>query len=132
MQSYVWFKLEFSQICFNIGKGYRQGDPISPYLFNMCVEAMGIMIRQNRHIKGIHIQRDFCLFQYAEDTIMFLDGTEKQFKISFRSSLSIFKIFRVKIKLRKKPRPYGYGQSKETRIFYALVLKYNRQLGFNV
>lgn len=38
------------------------------------------MRRQNKHIKEIHIQRDFCLFQYADDTIMFLDGTEKSLK----------------------------------------------------
>ena len=65
---------------FNIGRGCRQGDPVSPYLFNICVEIMGIMIRQNKNIKGIYIEKEFCLFQYADDTIMFLDGTEKSLK----------------------------------------------------
>lgn len=41
---------------------------------------MGIMIRQNRIIRCIHIQKEYCLFQYADDTIMFLDGTEKSLK----------------------------------------------------
>lgn len=72
--------MEFFLDFFNIGRGCRQGYPISSYLFNICVEIMGIMIRQNRHIKGIHIQRDFCLIQYAVDTIMILDGTEKSSK----------------------------------------------------
>ena len=65
---------------FNIGRGCRQGDPVSPYLFNICVEIMGILIRQNNNIKGIHIVKEFCLFQYADDTILFLDGTEKSLK----------------------------------------------------
>ena len=62
---------------FNIGIGCRQGHPVSPYLFNICVEIMGILIRQNKNIKGIYIVKEFCLFQYADDTILFLDGTEK-------------------------------------------------------
>ena len=33
---------------FKIGKGCRQVDPISPYLFNLCVEILGILIRQNK------------------------------------------------------------------------------------
>lgn len=44
-----------------ISLGCRQGDPISSSLF-ICVEIIGIMIRQNRHIKGILIQKNFvCL-----------------------------------------------------------------------
>ena len=31
---------------FKIGRECRQGDPISPYIFNMCVEIMGILLRQ--------------------------------------------------------------------------------------
>ena len=79
---------------FNIGRGCRQGDPVSPYLFNICVEIMGILIRQNNNIKGIHIVKEFCLFQYADDTILFLDGTEKSLNLlwiyyfNFLSSLA--------------------------------------------
>ena len=66
---------------FNIGRGCRQGDPISPYLFNLCVEVLGIMIRHNKSIKGIHIgQNEYCLLQYADDTALFLDGSDKSLK----------------------------------------------------
>ena len=47
----------FSQF-FEIGRGCRQGDPISPYLFNLFVEILGHMIRQNKNIKGIKIKKN--------------------------------------------------------------------------
>ena len=66
---------------FNIERGCRQGDPISPYLFNLCVEILAIMIRENTSIKGIMIgDREYCLLQYADDTCLFLDGSEKSLK----------------------------------------------------
>ena len=70
----------FSKFFF-IGRGCRQGDPVSPYLFNLCVEIMGLMIRQNRNIKGIRIEKEtICLLQYADDTVLFLDDSEKSLK----------------------------------------------------
>ena len=67
---------------FEIGRGCRQGDPVSPYLFNICVEIMGHMIRQNKNIRGIRIGKErVCLLQYADDTVLFLDGSEKKFEI---------------------------------------------------
>ena len=36
------------------------------------------MIRQNNNIKGIKIEKEtICLLQYADDTVLFLDGSEK-------------------------------------------------------
>ena len=35
--------------------GYRQGDPISPYIFILCAEISGKMIRKSEDIKGIKI-----------------------------------------------------------------------------
>ena len=40
---------------FKIGNGCCQGDPSSPYLFLSCVEILGIIIRNNKTIKGINI-----------------------------------------------------------------------------
>ena len=75
---------------FNIGRGCRQGDPISPYLFILCVEIMGILIRQNQDMKGITIGcKEFKLFQYADDTGIFIDGTER----SLRNALDLLDQF---------------------------------------
>ena len=66
---------------FYIGRGCRQGDPVSPYIFNLCVEILALLIRYNTNIKGIFIkQREYCLLQYADDTAIFLNGSEKSLK----------------------------------------------------
>ena len=63
---------------FYIGRGCRQGDPISPFLFILCAEILGIMIRNNQNITGIIInEKEHKLSQYADDTLFFLDGTSK-------------------------------------------------------
>ena len=75
---------------FYLKRGCRQGDPVSPYVFILYAEILGKMLRTNENIKGIHINRKtFLLSQYADDTQIFLDGTEK----SLQETLSILIIF---------------------------------------
>ena len=37
----------------NVKCGCKQGDPISPYIFNLCAEILAILLRKNKKIKGI-------------------------------------------------------------------------------
>ena len=75
---------------FKLKRRCRQGDPISPYIFILCAEVLGQMARKENDIKGIKINdKGYKLSQYADDTQIFLDGTEE----SLRSTLSILTAF---------------------------------------
>ena len=66
---------------FSIERGCRQGDPISPYIFLLCGEILAKMIRQDKDIKGYTvIESEIKISQYADDTTIFLDGSQKSFE----------------------------------------------------
>ena len=56
-----------------LGRGCRQGDPISPY-----------RIRNNKNIKGINIDNTEIKFsQYVDDASAFLDGSQQSLLETF-------------------------------------------------
>ena len=62
---------------FNLSRGVRQGCPLSPYLFILCVELLATNIRKNNEIKGIKInESEVKISQYADDTTIVLDGSQ--------------------------------------------------------
>ena len=60
-------------------RGIRQGDPASGYLFNLAVSVLTEQISKSTKLTGIHIDRnnEIRISQYADDTILFLDGTKR-------------------------------------------------------
>ena len=63
---------------FIIGRGCRQGDPISAYIFILCAEILAIKIRKCKQMKGITIDNEeYKISQFADDTYLLMDGSEE-------------------------------------------------------
>lgn len=58
---------------FTLKREPRQGDPLSPQIFALCIEPLAESIRENRKIKGLIIKGDeHKLVLYADDIILYL------------------------------------------------------------
>lgn len=69
------------------GRGLRQGDPLSPYMFILCVEGLSSLIRdaeEHRIISGISICRgapSISHLLFADDCFLFFKADEGQTQV---------------------------------------------------
>ena len=60
---------------FAIKRGVRQGDPLSPTIFILCIEYMAPMLRQSCLHRGLIIEKHyFKVSLFADDTVIYLNG----------------------------------------------------------
>ena len=63
----------FTTAPFSLGRGVRQGDPLSPYLFIIALETLAIQIRSDSKIQGFKIGEEIVkLSLFADDMTCFL------------------------------------------------------------
>lgn len=63
---------------FNIFKDTRQGDPLSPLIFALCIKPLAERIRLEQKINGIDIRGvNHKLSMYADDIIVYLSDPEQ-------------------------------------------------------
>ena len=82
---------------FLLRSGTRQGCPLSPLLFNIVLQVLATVIREEKEIKGIQIIKEVKLSLFADDMILCIENPKDSIRkllelISEFSKVSGYKI----------------------------------------
>ena len=106
-----------------LGRGCRQGDPISPYLFVLAAEFLAESIRSNTNITGITLyNKEHKLSQYADDTTLFLKYEEQNIRNCMGSLLEFEGMSGLKVN-KEKTKVVKIGGIRDNRIELCTDLK---------
>ncbi|XP_071718102.1 uncharacterized mitochondrial protein AtMg01250-like [Rutidosis leptorrhynchoides] len=103
---------------FSLGRGVRQGYPLSPFLFILAAEGLNILTKsafEKGYFKGVEVGKnkiDITHLQYADYTMFFGSWS----KINVKILMKILKCFELASGLRvnfQKSTVYGVGVSND-------------------
>ena len=67
---------------FNLDRGARQGNPLSPYLLTLCLETLFMQIRNDKSIRGFKFGKiEIKLISSADDVTFLVKDTQSLRKI---------------------------------------------------
>ncbi|KAK1407239.1 hypothetical protein QVD17_38853 [Tagetes erecta] len=99
---------------FSCQRGLRQGDPLSPFLFVIAMEAWSCILRKANEVgifHGMQLPNNGSLishFLFADDVIIISQGNENSFRNIGRSLRGFYLISGLKVNLEKSSL-YGLG-----------------------
>ena len=86
----------------NLQRGCRQGDPISPYIFVLAVELLGVSVRVHKELIGYKIRDvEHRISQFADDTTLFILNSERNLRLCMNILEDFHRISGLKINVDK-------------------------------
>jgi retron-type reverse transcriptase len=103
---------------FQTKKGLRQGDPLSPIVFNLVVDMLVVLIERSKSMSLFDglvphlVEESLSILQYADDTILFLEDDLEKAKGLILVLSAFEKLSGLKINFYKSELFY-FGDTKE-------------------
>lgn len=86
---------------FDVQRGCRQGDPLSPYLFILGLEILSRNLQKSLTLTGLIDGKSYLNFQYADDMFIFLEPTNTNLRNLFSMLNDFAKCSGLKVNINK-------------------------------
>jgi hypothetical protein len=113
---------------FKTRKGVRQGDPLSPILFNIVVDMLSVFISRAKELGQIHgvvphlVDEGLSILQYADDTIIFMDNDLERAKNMKLLLCAFEQLSGLKINFHKNEM-FCYGAARDRQSEYTQIFR---------
>jgi hypothetical protein len=115
---------------FQTRKGMRQGDPLSPIMFNIVIDMLVVLISRAKEIEQIKrivphlIDEGLSVLQYVDDTMIFMDNDLEMAKNMKLLLCAFEQLSGLKINFHKSEL-FCYGAAKANQLEYTQIFRCN-------